>query len=75
MLLRTLFYDADTATYDIVIKTEAGDHYTQVDEYELSGMIDDAPKGDRARILSLRRMTHRFPCQWVPIEAADGRAA
>ena len=75
MQLRTLYFDQDAAVYDLLIATERGEHYDQVDELGLSERIELAPEADRARLRSLRRLTHRHPFQWVPIDAADGRAA
>ncbi len=75
MMLRALFYDPRVPSYDVMIRSEHGDHYSQVTEEDLSALILEAEPETAERMRGLRRLVHRFPWSWVPMTAIKARRA
>ena len=75
MMLRAMSYDPGVPSYDVMVRSEHGDHYSQLTEEELSGLILGAEPMQAERLRALRRFTHRFPWSWVPMTAITARRA
>ena len=76
MMLRAMNFDPRVPSYDVMVRSEHGDHYSQLTEDDLSALILEEPdEAQRERLRSLRRLVHRFPWSWVPMTAVRARRA
>lgn len=75
MMLRAMSYDPRVPSYDVMVRTEHGDHYSQMTEDDLSAAIYNADHDQGMRLRALRRLVHRFPWSWVPMTAVTARRA
>lgn len=75
MMLRAMSYDPRVPSYDVMVRTEHGDHYSQMTEDDLSAEIQAEEPEQAERLRALRRLVHRFPWSWVPMTAVTARRA
>jgi len=74
VVIRRLSHSPDLGIYEVMTRTEHGDHYSAMTGETFSDLIRSEPDPVIAeRTRALRRLAHRYPWTWIPATAADGR--